>query len=269
MKFINNWDSHKTTNLIAAISLIAVIVNFVCDQDERVKQHERDRGLGAQAERLTSLSIQPRLKLEGNPTIDLAVVRSHFDPTRVKPPIPPDTIPTVDAEVSVSLKTTLHFKNKGTHLAKLIALVHLDTAGVSARIRDIILKETFDTSRSTVKDLRRISDVLPGDSVNLTFEADLTYFASRADTLHYYILYQNELGNFYDTYVWVPIAVSEISYLYRRIPGTNTVISTRSPSNLRDLIKLTGEPLQEFYTYTIEEAKKVDKFAELLRKQLH
>ena len=261
MKFFSNWDSHKTSNVIAFVSLGAVIVNFVCDGIERNTQRNKQKELEARAYLLNSLAVQPRLTIVGEPEVTLAVVQL-FETEGKKFDLPSiiNSGKTVDASGRISLKTMLHFRNAGDHLAKLITLVHVDTAGYSDRIRQIILAGSPEGINIAVKDIRKVSDILPKDTVSFEFETDLSTFDLHADTLHYFLLYQNELGNYFDTYVWVPFTTSEISYSFRSIPGTDSLIRTRLPANPKDFAKVASTPIEDFHTYTEKEAEKVTKF---------
>ena len=266
-KPFSNWDSHKTANLLSAISIVAVFVNFVCDNIDRHVQAEKDVKFEKQSYLLNSLSIQPRLALRGLPRPKLAVLA--ISPIQANLSTSDSAITQRyphEAEGTIKLTTVLVFENIAKHLAKPILFAHVDTASFTDALRRRILASSPDTGRLLLSDLTRMSDILPSDSMSFEFETELTSFDQRADTLHYFVLYQNELGNYFDTYIWAPIDVGQIYYKTHQIPGTDTVITTRYPKSVLDLVKFRTAPIQEYHTYTSDEAVQVERFLYALDK---
>jgi hypothetical protein len=203
---IMKWDSQKTANLIALLSLIAVVINFVCDKQRLDQQNKKDHDIEERSQMLTSLSLQPRLRLVGDPQIDMAIL--HFKPINVpySDSLNQFLHKNVDSvETTIVVKTTLRFRNVGNHLARIKGDFTIDTPGYSPKIRSILLSESVDTTRFIVKPSFTILEIPVNDTVSFDFETELNGANNNADTIHYVILYENELGDYFDTYEWVPI----------------------------------------------------------------
>lgn len=252
------WNTQRVANILAGLSFLAVLANFYCDNSRYNDQVGRQNTLDSLQQIINSQTFRPQLQLSSTPTIDLAVLKSSG---KVITPINPNNLPppgsTIDVEYDLSIRMNLVVSNVGNHLAAVVAFICMDTMSFSPRLRDVILNRELDTSRSKTKLNPYLLEVSAKDTTTITFEADLNFVKNEADTLHCLILYQNEFGNLFDTYIWVPLSVGRVYYDFIPIPGTDSVKVVRTPGDVRKMIRVSGKPIESFQTYTPFNSKNI------------
>jgi hypothetical protein len=108
----------------------------------------------------------------------------------------------------VSLVGKLHFVNVGTSIAEVRAHGILDSLTGNAAIRNIVReKEKRKKYMILYRDPSFFHRSIPPNDTT-SFEVNLPLVNYGLDTitvLHFWILYENELGNLYDTYYWLTL----------------------------------------------------------------
>jgi len=107
---------------------------------------------------------------------------------------------TIDPELTVI--------NKGVTVAKILCEVVTDQYSGLPEIRKKILSDKIWKSFREVKrtdEFYKTKDILPGKSLPIRLPCTLKHinFDLNECTIHYLIIYSNEIGNIYDSYFWV------------------------------------------------------------------
>jgi hypothetical protein len=105
------------------------------------------------------------------------------------------------------------------------------------------------------------NEIQPGDSTNLNIKLPVTFIENSKFTIHCLILYENELGVLYDTYLWavyelLPVLVKteykrENDELYYRVIPHNV-------KTFDDIIKCSI-PKFSYHTYDNDQQKRIKK----------
>lgn len=71
-------------------------------------------------------------------------------------------------------------------------------------IREAFLSRNINRDRFIIIEFDEYSDreILPNDTIRIEYPKFIKHFKSGVFVLHYYILYENQNGNVYDTYYW-------------------------------------------------------------------
>ena len=268
MKKEVQWDSPKISNFIQIIAIFAAsvlsIISLCMDCSQRSKIDELDY-------RTKALTFQPKLKVISKPFIEGIKVR--LDRTR-QPEFDQNT---VTVSFNLTIKSKLRLVNVGSALARILALVGTDTLSGSPSIRKIILKEESRKDRVETafwSGYFDLPEVLPEDTTELKFEHNVQFVSDGEFTLHYLILYENQVGVYYDTYYWVrykndPLVAELESPRYQLIDGRMYARQKckLSKTGLLNSIRFE-ESDQKYRIYSAEETKSLNDFLKNRAKSL-
>ena len=180
---------------------------------------------------------------------------------------PKSRIPTVELKGKLSITSQLFLKNSGNALAKVFAYVQTDTTSFIPMIRESFLRSIRERDSASVTELESLNELLPGDSTVLTLQHEVAFFDSNQFTLHYLVLYENELGNLYDTYIWNRFMINDF-------PMKAQIASVHAQQLMRliypkikagDLVVPVGSPNDSYFTYDKKDAEEIRSFFKILR----
>lgn len=254
-KFIN---TNKLTNIIAASALILSIFAY-CQQDLR-NQKEEKRNFEEDA-----LQFNPRLTIIGDPKIKNFNFTVRFPKNSFAPDFNPTEVdtPTIVGKVAGQLPITTTFRvlNKGNSLAKIFAILFSDTLSDRPVIREMINSKGFhkrDIFFEPVEDYFH-NEIQPGDSTNLKIEIPVTFIKNSTFTIHCLILYENELGVLYDTYLWAVYELLPVLVKTEYKLENDKLFYRNIPHNVRtfdDVIKCSI-PKSSYHTYENDQQSRI------------
>ncbi len=262
MNFFKTFNNSTTSNLISFGSLIVSVTAFVwgwCNSD-RTSTLENQ---------LLAYQYQPRLSLIRAPHIkEVRTLTESFNPDSIEQ-IPQDSnssIPIVKLPGKLSITSQLFLKNSGNALAKIFGYIQTDTTSFIPMIRQSFLRSIRNKESIIVTEFERLNEVLPGDSTMLTFQHEVAYFDSNKFTLHYLILYENESGNLYDTYIWSQFIIKDYPMdVQISQVGAEKVMRVNYPKvKAGDLVISANPPNDSYFTYTVAESEEIRSFYKIL-----
>lgn len=177
-------------------------------------------------------------------------------------------------DVPMQTKFTVHSEfsvtNTGNNTAKIIAILSADSVTgyyvLRESFQEIIELSAFDTIH-LFQDYFQ-SELLPDavDTVRLEFSQVIGCESDNKITLHYLIIYQNELGNLYDTYFWFNYQLKELIFPspFHFITDSTFILKTHpKPIAIArsDYIKIKASK-PSYKIYSEEESDKILKFFE-------
>jgi hypothetical protein len=183
-------------------SLFAIVVSGIglyrdCRQDKKIEENNYlSRAFTYQPLlKVTSQSIIPISPPEFSTTLDVL-----NDVRHIKEP----EIDTIQKIISLNISSKLTIKNIGNYLARIVALVYLDTLYDGDYIRNIFLSNNFMEEKFRGKPFPEYfqKEILPSDSTTIEFLHSVNFIVEGRFTLHYLVFYENNEGALYDTYYW-------------------------------------------------------------------
>ncbi len=102
------------------------------------------------------------------------------------------------------------------------------------------LKDRVD-STNQLDDYYTIIEIGQGDTISIQRSFTIQKIEDNLFTLHILFLYQNDLGQYFDTYYWCRFKCKEIILEQRIIPEKNIVITKASKKDFLNLIKFVDQ----------------------------
>jgi hypothetical protein len=217
----------------------------------------------ARYQRARAIQYQPRLILLGAPHIKS--VRAKPEPISLQDSprwaeTPGPTIPELFLkEDSLWISSQLTLKNTGNALAKVYASIWTDTISFTPNIRDNLLRLIRDADTTSLRPMDKLIELLPGDSTTLTCEQSISFLDSGKFTIHYLILYENEFGDMYDTYVWSPFKIHDyiMQLKFDTVDTKQVAILTYQKMKAGDLVTPIGVANVSYRTYEQSDADEI------------
>lgn len=237
--------------IVLFISLWANIRN--CSQDRKMMQMDYS---------VKAMGYKPFLKVVGKPVVQSFEIFS--DTNSLKMSIQHEKLTSTDSILDIPAFITVHFKlpitNNGNSLSKIIATCLADTLTGTDILRrwlfngklrklhfDILPSEDYFTSK----------EVAVGETVNLQLKRTVGFISEGQFTLHFFILYENDIGNVYDTYYWARYQITPLVYKIesKSIGGKQYLIPVITDrKSLHDFLKFE-EANTSWFLYPPDKAK--------------
>ena len=245
---------HKSTgNAIAFWALIVSIVSLIVAYcaGERTSRVE---------EQLRAYQYQPRLALFRPPHIKAVESRTvFFNPDSILRSRQGSDSTSSPVLLNAKLRITsqLFLKNTGNALAKIVGYVQTDTTSYQPIIRALFRRAI--QAGDSVEIIERLNEVPPGDSTVLTLEAEVSFISLNHFTLHYLILYENEMGNLYDSYFWAPFVIREFEMIaeFTEVDAQRLMRLIYPKLKAGDIVSSAGPTNDSFFTYDPNEAGRI------------
>jgi hypothetical protein len=246
---------------VSGAALVLAIVVFArnCSQNKRIEELYYNS---------KALEHRPLLEVVGNPQItSVGIAGEKKFATRDLLDTTQDSDRFVDIPCSLTVDTKLCIVNSGTSLAEVYAYTWEDTLSGDARLRyrllDRELRENgFILSPST--DYFTIQDIKPGDTSYFKLSHTAHFVKDNAFTMHFLLLYMNEVGVLYDTYYWARYDVKPITSKLEVLAVNDKPIAIRSMiqrTELLEFLKLRDHNIS-WKTYSKTEAEDIIDFFE-------
>jgi hypothetical protein len=249
---------------IAFIALIVSILSFWrdCGQDKEIDKIN-----------FLSNAVQHQPTLVSVSKLDITNV--WLEPVSVKVPLDThdSTEPVgIPLETNILIKTNIKLTNVGNSNAKIIAVMMSDSLTANPFIRNAMLdpERKMTTVQSMLPPFLK-SELLPNNSD--TTQIELTYkihnVRDNLFTLHYLILYENDLGNIYDTYYWNQYRIHFVFHPPFVLEDGKPKISISKEKvsvDLEDLMRLQYEK-SSYNTYDMSETDYLNKYLDKTYRQ--
>lgn len=182
-----------TVTAVAAIIISIISLSWTIYNDSKLEELSYDN---------RGLRHRPRIVLEKPETFNFSMsaifpgtIEALEDPKRENPK--------AEITVSANIKGT----NKSEAVAKIVAEAIMDTPTGLSELREMLLDEEKRKGLNfrPTKDYYHSIEVLPNEEHQFDFSrtikaADLE---KQECVVHYMVLYENEAGNLYDSYMWM------------------------------------------------------------------
>jgi hypothetical protein len=166
---------------------------------------------------------------------------------------------TVKGEIFV--KTKIRIRNTGNSNAKVILAATVDTICGLKKIRDELFSLNYNFfPDSIMMDSPYYIDIMPNKSYDYIINNKFSNFKENKIELHFFILYENEIGQLFDSYCWVKLKHSELNI---DIKGNENEKSYIINNEIKD-VKLSFQQNESIYfstdIYNLEDNMKIKKF---------
>ena len=173
----------EASNIIAFVALIISMLVFWNDCSNEKKLKDLQFGLDA-------VNYKPFITISNFRLTDIEEPNMDFD------------------KMSSNLNVNIHFdiENKGNNLASIIFVTCQDTISGTDIARRRFYSSLKDKKIRTKKINRNNYydrlNILPGEKRTESFNHTIHAFKDNTFTIHVLVLYENEIGNLYDSYAW-------------------------------------------------------------------
>lgn len=217
------------------------------------------------AYKVHAVSFQPRLKVIGGPKISEVNTIGRIDPdTFTKLLIPRATQDTVDVNLDMELrfKSRLKVTNIGNTAASLIAYACCDTTSDEPYLRKVLSNtgKLLPSGRGFFPPYFA-NELLPGaeDTTEIQFQSEIQFVNNERFTVHYLLLYENDIGQLFDTYYWAQYQFKPLIFppLYK-MEGRK-ILPVPFPAKIatRDFIELINTKVS-YNTYSEDKTRKIE-----------
>lgn len=248
-----SWSELAVTISILAFGLSIIAFIRDCNQNSNMKQI---------SQQINSLQYKPILKPIGEPKIvESKIISEGKSMQEILDLIDSSSVdtPTIATGAKIELTTKMTFVNEGASLARNVAYLSCDTITNYPRLREILRNPQKWKNKGHYEKIDKINESQPGDTIEVHSKYDLKFMENGNIELHYLLLYENELGTFYDTYVWCNYTF-ELSTLFTIVEENGILQPKLVDINNINPFKLSGKVNDSYYMYTESETKEIKKF---------
>jgi hypothetical protein len=165
-------------------------------------------------------------------------------------------------EGCLDISTQMCLKNTGNSLARVLAYIQTDSVTWKPTLRDYLLRGRESDETIEGKQFEKAIELQPGDSAQVEFRNQMDLVRDPDVTLHWIVLYENEIGQLYDTYIWAAFRVTSRELFSdnperRMMQEAKQHIAERCPTDTAGIIPL-GDPNKSFRIYSVDETKTVN-----------
>jgi hypothetical protein len=236
---------------IGAILISISSIVYTCCQDKK---------LNNLTYHINSIEHRPHLKI-----VDISINNCTFKsrPFTIFKETENDS-DTLNIEVNIEVETTLKIVNIGNSKASLILEVAADTASGNMFLKNVLPRLTQQAEKSEYRRYYPYFEINVNDTAIFTYKRKIENIDDNKFTLHFYLLYNNELQQFFDTYYWARFSVTP--FLIQ--PQFNNNIKNNSLPiiyNFKDIERSIHFVDDNNFSYTYSEKEK-KKMGRLLNK---
>ena len=167
---------------------------------------------------------------------------------------------TTDLGVELELNTRIYLTNIGNVSAKIFGEICSDNTSSKRFLREILkdVKHTVDTT-GFIKDYYRNIEINNGDTLKIERKFKISNPNIDKFTIHYMLLYENDLDQYFDTYYWARFKLNELVIKEEFYPNEQLLHLKVARKDLINMIKFIDD-----YNYTdsynLKEKKELDKY---------
>jgi hypothetical protein len=133
--------------------------------------------------------------------------------------------------------------NRSDVEARILLFACSDTVAGVSRLRQILrnpVARERQIAASFNDDFYEERSVMPGDSITLMFAREVTYAQDSVLTMHYLVVYQNPIGDMYDTYYWARYRMGNMPIrplLIRQVRGRDTLQTMGASVDMTNMLE--------------------------------
>lgn len=243
--------------VISIFAIILTLFSYIYLYYRHEKEDERFEVLQYET---NGIRYRPKLEIVGKPIIERVILKR-------------DSVNRsgdfINAYNKLGFTAELNFKNTGNTDAKILAVIQTDTVSGAAFIRDMLLSETMRARKLNkvylMNEFFLFKEVSRDDTTSFKVNHELNFITNSEAVLHFLVLYENELGNLYDTYYWAKFKIkTEIvgRIEHTILDTTQMIVKTDllfAKKDLRNLI-VFKEDNQSSYPYDKDDRDSYIKF---------
>jgi len=272
LKVVNWWRMLQISNKISLIGVASAVMFSVISL---VKSCHQDEVIGDLGYQMNSVSFQPRIIVVGKPKLIKYRMRSTPTKIAVKDILWPDSTksePKYFMKTIDSLTFKLRIVNVGHSIGKVIGIFVGDTTSAEEMIRQKLLSGAVDRFGSKSFSSYVQNELLPDAADTLDYELEnvVHWLDDQLFTVHFLMLYENDLGHLYDTYYWAQFRFEGIPVRSPFFVRDGRLIMKSEQTvmvALADIAKQVRDKTS-FKTYSADDAKLVRNSLDILLKRL-
>jgi hypothetical protein len=208
---------------VAALVLATFVSVRDCSQNKRIEDLDYNS---------KAMEYRPRLDIVGNPQItSVGIAGEKKIATRDLLDTSQNSDTFIDIPCSLTVDTKLCIVNSGNSLAEVYAYTWEDTLSGNAQLRYRLLNKKLRENGfvlSPTTDYFTIQDIKPGDTSYFKLSHKANFVKENSFTMHFLLLYKNEVGVLYDTYYWARYDVTPIMSKLEVLAINNKPVAVRS-----------------------------------------
>jgi hypothetical protein len=172
----------------------------------------------------------------------------------------------IDFEVRFKVKWSAEITNIGNSLGKIYATGSRDTLSDNPIIREYFLRRTVNLHYWNIEGFPHYykNEINPGDTTDISTEYEIHYIDIEKQffTIHMLLLYENDIGNLFDTYIWSvhDVAISEFFLYILPSEDQKKIIRKLGVKPDIDIMKTPKKLLHSFHIYTPKDAEFIKEF---------
>jgi len=189
----------KIFNLILAIFAIGISIislSLDCNQNKKISKL---------TDQTNAMQYRPTLKIIRGTVIDSFTVLPEKEVVRIDKKEKNDD--TISYYFNIKVWTTLKIYNNSDFIANIKSVSILDTNSGKPIIRQFFSDNNSKENKIRIKPFENFYPTLQipkRDTISLNISGyNIVFFSKNIATLHFLILYENEIGTLYDSYYWV------------------------------------------------------------------
>ncbi len=172
-----------------------------------------------------------------------------------------DSTGLITAKGDIFVKTKITIRNTGNSNAKVILVATVDTICGLKKIRDELFSLNYNFfPDSIIMESPYYIDIMPNKCYDYIINNKFSNFKENKIELHFFLLYENEIGQLFDSYCWVKLIHSELNI---DIKGNEREKSYIINNEIKD-VKLSFQQNESTYfstdIYNLEDNMKIKKF---------
>ena len=172
-----------------------------------------------------------------------------------------DSTGLITVKGDIYVKTKIRIRNTGNSNAKVILAATVDTICGLKKIRQELLSLNFDFSPDTVSiENPAYLDIMPNKYHDFIFKNKFSNFKENKIELHFFILYKNEIGQIFDSYMWVKLKHSEINVDLKRNDHNELYIKKEDIKSVNLSFQSNDNIYCSTDIYSLEDNKRIEKF---------
>jgi len=241
------------SNFIAGAALIVsiIVLGKDCSQDKKIDKTNYS---------LAQIQFKPQIKIVKTQIIGFDF-HSDFYLETDEEYLSHDTI---DSKAELELNVRFHITNIGNTPAKIFGEICTDNTSSKRFIKTILKKQEHKNDTTPfINDYYSKIEISNGDTLEIERNFKIKQINDKMFTLHYLLLYRNDLNQYFDTYYWARFKCNELIFKEEYYPESQIV---RFKAAKKDIIKMVEfvDDMNYSDIYSNEEKIELDKFVEKL-----
>lgn len=204
------WKKSALDHWIMIGILVFAYASFFQNSGTVSKQQEQKIQDDAKIDSLkfenNSIKYRPNIRVIGDPILE----KVWFDSSEIEIKDLDNNFISYPFVIKCHLKLKFRLVNEGNSLADIISIISIDTTSADIVVRRRLLDPKFTRYKFDAFHPFFNNEMLPKiDTLDYNHTEGIDFLKDQLFTLHFLILYENELEQIFDTYYWVQFKIED------------------------------------------------------------